>query len=266
MYFIENSRLIECKNKALNNWSKHNFIFNKFSDLVVQKITELKKEFKDILIISADFDETISKIIKLQFDNLFHFSQYKCFLEKISLNNKKIIRVFSSFESNPFNEESFDLVICNFCFHNINNKNEYLKNIMKILKKNGLLICNYFGENSLIELKNSFMLTDEKIFGGSFLRFPKFVTLVEFSQMLMQNGFKEVVTEKINYEIFYDNVLPLLKDIRGMGESGFHLFKKEKFKAGYYKKLNEIYKQNFVDRNSKLKVSCDIISSSSWKG
>ena len=138
MYFIENSRLIECKNKALNNWSKHNFIFNKFSDLVVQKITELKKEFKDILIISADFDETISKITKLQFDNLFHFSQYKCFLEKISLNNKKIIRVFSSFESNPFNEESFDLVICNFCFHNINNKNEYLKNIMKILKK---MVC-----------------------------------------------------------------------------------------------------------------------------
>ena len=88
MYFIENSRLIECKNKALNNWSKHNFIFNKFSDLVIQKITELKKEFKDILIISADFDETISKITKLQFDNLFHFSQYKCFLEKISLNNK----------------------------------------------------------------------------------------------------------------------------------------------------------------------------------
>ena len=201
MYFIENSRLIECKNKALNNWSKHNFIFKKFSDLVIQKITELKKEFKDILIISADFDETISKITKLQFDNLFHFSQYKSFL-KISLNNKKIIRVFSSFESNPFNEESFDLVICNFCFHNINNKNEHLKNIMKILKKNGLLICNYFGENSLIELKNSFMLTDERIFGGSFLRFPKFVSLVEFSQMLMQNGFKEVVTEKINYENF----------------------------------------------------------------
>ena len=27
MYFIENKRLIECKNKALESWSKHNFIF-----------------------------------------------------------------------------------------------------------------------------------------------------------------------------------------------------------------------------------------------
>ena len=50
----------------------------------------------------------------------------------------------------------------------------------RILTQDGLLICNYFGENSLIELKNSFMLTDEKVFGGSFLRFPKSVTLVEF--------------------------------------------------------------------------------------
>ena len=91
----------------------------------------------------------------------------------------------------------------------------------RILTQDGLLICNYFGENSLIELKNSFMLTDEKVFGGSFLRFPKSVTLVEFSQMLMQEGFKEVVTEKINYEIFYKDVLTLLKDIRGMGRVDF---------------------------------------------
>ena len=136
----------------------------------------------------------------------------------------------------------------------------------RILTQDGLLICNYFGENSLIELKNSFMLTDEKVFGGSFLRFPKSVTLVEFSQMLIQEGFKEVVTEKINYEIFYKDVLTLLKDIRGMGESGFHSFEKERLKVNYYKKLNEIYKQNYIDENSKLKVSCEIISSSSWKG
>ena len=63
MYFIENSKLIECKNKALNNWSKHNFIFKKFSDLVIQKITELKKEFKNNFI---DFDS----IVYLEFEGI----------------------------------------------------------------------------------------------------------------------------------------------------------------------------------------------------
>ena len=265
MYLIENQRLIKSKNRALKHWSKHNFIFNEFSSLVFQKVTELKKEFKNILVISGDYNEIISKIAKLKFQNLFYFSQYKSFLENVSLENKKVTKVFSSFETFPFKNNSFDLIICHFCFHNINKKMEYLKNLNKILTSNGLLICNYFGENSLIELKNSLIFADEKIFGGSFLRFPKLVTLVEFSQMLMQTGFKEVVTEKINYEIFYNDVLSILKDIRGMGESGFHSFNVKKFKIGYYKKLNEIYKKKYLDKESNLKVSCEIISSSTWK-
>ena len=56
MYFIENKRLIECKNKALESWSKHNFIFKQFADLMKQKIKEFKKKFNNILIISSDFD------------------------------------------------------------------------------------------------------------------------------------------------------------------------------------------------------------------
>ena len=265
MYFIENKRLIECKNKALESWSKHNFIFKQFADLMKQKIKEFKKKFNNILIISSDYDEIISQVVDLRYENLFYFSQYKSFLENISLRSQKITKIFSSLDTLPFKKESFDLVICNLCFHNINKKNQYLDNLKSVLTKNGLLICNYFGENSLIELKNSFLITDQKLFGGSFLRFPKSITLIEFSQMLMQAGFKEVVTEKINYEIFYEDVLSILKDIRGMGESGFHSFKNKKMNIGYYKELNKVYKKNFVDKNFKLKASCEIISSSSWK-
>ena len=176
----------------------------------------------------------------------------------------EMIKIYSSFETCPFKNESFDLVICNFCFHNINKKKDYLDNLKRILRKNGLLICNYFGENSLIELKNSFLLTDQKVYRGSFLRFPKSITLVEFSQMLIQTGFKEIVTEKINYDIFYENVLSLLRDIKGMGETGFHSVPK-KMGIKYYRELNNVYKQSFVNKDSKLKASCEIISSSCWK-
>ena len=45
--------------------------------------------------------------------------------------------------------------------------------------------------------------------------------------MLMQAGFKEVVTEKINYEILYNDVLSILKDVRGWGKVVFiHSIKK----------------------------------------
>ena len=45
--------------------------------------------------------------------------------------------------------------------------------------------------------------------------------------MLIQEGFKEVVTEKINYEIFYKDVLTLLKILEGWGRVDFTLLRKK---------------------------------------
>ena len=62
MYLIENEKLVKCKNSALTHWSKHNFIFEKFSSVVLQKVTELKNEFKNILVISGDYDLSLIHI------------------------------------------------------------------------------------------------------------------------------------------------------------------------------------------------------------
>ena len=137
MYLIENEKLVKCKNSALTHWSKHNFIFEKFSSVVFQKVTELKNEFKNILVISGDYDEIILKITKLKFQNLFYCSQYRSFLENISLK-KKVTKFFSSFETYPFNDNSFDLIICNF-FFTTQKKNGIFKKSKKFLTKNGLL-------------------------------------------------------------------------------------------------------------------------------
>ena len=263
MNLTDENKIISCKNKAFRNWKKHNFIFKKFSSLLYEKIIDIKKEFQDVLVITSDFDETISEISKIPHTNISYLSQYKLFIENINIKN--IHKVFSPFKKIPFKEESFDLVVCNFCFHNISAKIEYLKNLKKILKNGGLLICNYFGENSLVELKNSFILTDEKIYGGSFLRFPKNLKLVEFSGMLANQGFSEIITEKINFEIFYNNVFQILKDIKGIGEDGFRNEKKKKISRLYLKELDKVYKNNFSNTDSKLQVTCEIVSSSSWK-
>lgn len=263
MNLTDENKIISSKNKAFRNWKKHNFIFRKFSSLLYEKIIDIKKEFKDVLVITSDFDETISEISNIPHTNMSYLSQYKLFIENINLKN--IHKVFSPFEKIPFKEESFDLVVCNFCFHNISSKIEYLKNLKKILKNGGLLICNYFGEDSLVELKNSFILTDEKIYGGSFLRFPKNLKLVEFSGMLASQGFSEIITEKINFEIFYNNVFQILKDIKGIGEDGFRNEKKKKISRLYLKELDKVYKNNFSNADSKLQVTCEIVSSSSWK-
>ena len=62
MNLTDENKIISSKNKAFRNWKKHNFIFKKFSSLLYEKIIDIKKEFKDVLVITSDFDETISEI------------------------------------------------------------------------------------------------------------------------------------------------------------------------------------------------------------
>ena len=43
--------------------------------------------------------------------------------------------------------------------------------------------------------------------------------MVDFSNLLSQTGFSEVVSEKINFDIYYSDVFSLLDDIKNAGEN-----------------------------------------------
>ena len=65
MNLTDENKIISSKNKAFRNWKKHNCIERKYASLLYEKIIDIKKEFKDVLVITSDFDETISKISKI---------------------------------------------------------------------------------------------------------------------------------------------------------------------------------------------------------
>jgi len=263
---FDTKSLINFKNKASKDWGKHNFIFDKFSNILFKKANEINSYFKNILIFSSDAKELLEKFSKLQFQHLLFVSQYEKLLEKVLFNNSKILKILSSPKNIPLQNESFDLIVCNFCLHNMNNKVKYLKKLYKLLDKDGVLFCNFFGEDSLLELKNSLYITDEKIFNGSFLRIPPMLKMVDISNIFSNVGFKETVSESIRYEIYYDNVFSLLKEIKGIGENNcMKQRKKGLMTMKYLKKLNETYIKKYSNNKSQLKATCDIISICTWK-
>ena len=74
-------------------------------------------------------------------------------------------------------------------------------------------------------------------------------TMIEICELLSLVGFKELVSEKINYKIHYNHVLDLLKDIKGTGENNL-LTKRKKglMTMNYINELNRQYKRNFGNR------------------
>ena len=263
-YNIYKKLSIEEKNKAFKKWENDNFFFKSFSKILCNKILELKPRFENVLLLSSDLNETVEEISKISADKLIYISQYKIF-EKEFFKNKPYNLIFSDFDNLPLKKNSFDLIICNFCTNKVLEKKSYLEKLLHILTDDGLFICNFFGEQTLTELKQCFFIADDKFLNGAFNRIPKIDSMADFSNLLTGIGYNEIVTEKINFDIFYKNITHILKDIKNMGEKIPIKEKKEKISKTYLKFLNMIYKKKFTDQNSQLKVTLDIISISCWK-
>ena len=65
------------KKRAFKDWNSHNFLFNNISDSVLEKITEIKDSYKNILLITSDKDELLSKIFNLKFDSIIIVSYFE---------------------------------------------------------------------------------------------------------------------------------------------------------------------------------------------
>ena len=263
-YNIYKKLSIEEKNKAFKKWKTDNFFFKSFSKILYNKILELKPGFENILLLSSDLNETVEEITKINAKKLIYISQYKIF-EKEFFKNKSYNLIFSDFDNLPLRKNSFDLIICNFCTNKVFEKKIFLKKILDILTDDGLFVCNFFGEQTLSELRHCFFIADDKFLNGAFDRIPKIDSMANFSNLLAEIGYNEIVTEKVNFDIFYKNIIRILRDIKNMGEKVPIKEKKEKISKTYLKFINKIYKKEFADQNSQLKVTLDIISISCWK-
>ena len=262
---IDINSLIDSKNKSSKNWYEHNFIFNKISKLLGEKLKELGSNYDKILLLSSDAGESIENIIEVSFTKLIFLSPYRNLLNKKKNQSNKILKIESYFENLPLKNEKFDLIISNLYINHIIEKKSHLSKLFDLLNADGLFICNFFGEKTMFELRDSLLSTDEKLFNGAFLRLPTNLKMVDISDLLGQVGFKDLVSEKISYKIYYKNIRKIFEDLKGIGENKILCNRKKSLMTNnYLNTLNNEYKKKYSDENG-LRLSCDVVSVSSWK-
>jgi len=262
---IDINSLIKSKNKSSKNWDKYNFLFNKISQLLGEKLQELGSNYDKILLLSSDAGESLQNIIKLSFKKLIFLSPYRNLLEKKKFESKRILKVQSRFENLPLKKEMFDLIISNLCINNIFDLKKHLTELFDLLKGNGLFICNFYAEKTIYELRDSLISTDEKLFKGAFMRLPINLKMVEVTDLLGQIGFKDLVSEKISYKIYYNNIRKIFEDLKGIGENTILINRKKSLMTNnYLNTLNKEYKNKFRDENG-MRLTCEVVSVSSWK-
>ena len=124
---IDIKSLIDSKNRSCKSWEKHNFLFKKLSKVILLKPNELRSNYKDILLLSADAGEALTEISKINCNRIVFLSPYLKLLERDNSKTKKIFKINGHFESLPLKNEKFDLIVSNLYLHTINKKKFILR-------------------------------------------------------------------------------------------------------------------------------------------
>jgi len=123
-------------------------------------------------------------------------------------------------EALPFAEQSLDLVVSVLSLHWVNDLPGTLLQIARALKPDGLLLAAMIGGDSLRELREALLRAELEVEGGVSPRVSPLADLRDLGGLLQRAGFALPVVDVDSLTVTYPSALALMRDLRGMGETG----------------------------------------------
>jgi len=119
----------------------------------------------------------------------------------------------------PFADQKFDLVVSNLALHWTNDLPGALAQLRRALKPDGLLLAAMFGGETLAALRAALIEAELGETGGASPRVSPVADLRDAGMLLQRAGFELPVVDGDLITVSYADVLALMRDLRGMGET-----------------------------------------------
>ena len=173
------------RNRAAGDFGSFDFLFREMADRLVDRLFDIRREFPFALVLGSHkgiVNEALSGRSNIK-------TIVQCDASEKMVRAASGLRVVGDEEFQPFGAASFDLVISSASFHWINDFPGTLIQILKSLKPDGLLLVNFFGGETLNELRQSLINAEIKIKGGASPRVAPFADLRDAGALLQRAGF-----------------------------------------------------------------------------
>lgn len=139
--------------------------------------------------------------------------------------------------------DKFELILSNLALQHINSVPEFLLNIKRMLKKDGIFAVSFFGEQNLFDLKKAVFEAEKDVYGGISPRIIPTIDIKNAANLLQKAGFRDPVSSLEVIEVEYESAAKLLQDLKLMAQGNIML--KRSKKMANRKFLDEILK-NYV--------------------
>eukprot|EP00053_Salpingoeca_punica_P009599 m.86280 g.86280 ORF g.86280 m.86280 type:complete len:333 (-) comp15078_c0_seq1:137-1135(-) len=168
-------------------------------------------------------------------------------------------------EQLPFEANTFDLVASSLSLHWVNNLPECLRQILRVLKPDGVFVGAMFGGDTLFELRCSLQLAEMERHGGFAPHVSPFAGMRDAGSLLQRAGFTLLTVDMDEITINFPSMFELLDDLQGMGESSAAINRPGVLRRDTIVAAAAIYKEMYGNPDGSIPATFQILHMVGWK-
>ena len=218
-------------------FDKNNIISEIGNELIFDKVSFIKKDLEQVLVIDNYELKDHPKILGYQYSEFEEIGEKNC----------------------------FDGILSNFKVHIplIQNMSENLNTIKQHLNNDGFFCFNLITNNSMVTIRKLFNEIDEFVFEGAYTRFGPFHEVPNVIDALNKNGFKDIVVSTEFIELNYRKLSKLRSDFKKFGLINIY-DQKQIFKRNFFKKTELLFSK-IIQQHESIPIELEIATFTSWK-
>lgn len=237
------------KERAIKNFSQSDFLFHEIAEKMAENVKFLNRNFDDILEISPR-DKFLYQLLSQD------FIQNNCNYEFCADEE------FLTQNSKPNQSEKYDLILSNLNLHYVNDVPQFLLSVKNSLKKGGVFMASFFGEENLSELAHTLYKTENEIYGGVSPRMPPTIDVKTAAHLLQKAGFENPTSDFDKIHVEYSSPLKLLQDLKNMGQGNVLTKRSRRFMTkGFLEKIVTNYEKLYPQKTATFEV----VTITGWK-
>ena len=174
-------------------------------------------------------------------------------------------RVAADPELAPFRDASFDLVFSNLILHWTADLPGALVQLRRILKSDGLLLAAMLGGQTLVELRTALFEAELQEEGGVSPRVSPTIELGDAAALLQRAGYALPVADSETITVAYPDLLALMRDLRGMGETNALAARRRQFmRRATLARAALIYAERFAESDGRIPATFEVLFLCGW--
>ena len=164
----------------------------------------------------------------------------------------------------PFRTASFDLVASCLTLHWCADLPGALIQLRRALKPGGLLLAAMFGGSTLVELRTALFEAELMAEGGVSPRVSPTVELGDAAALLQRAGYAMPVADSETITITYADILALMRDLRGMGETNALAARRQFLGRATLARAQAIYAERFGAADGRIRATFEVLFLTGW--